>query len=178
MAAGAWVFVCGPSGAGKDSVIAAARGMVSTRKDIVFSSRMVTRPAQPGSDHEPVSEPDFFSLQQAGALAWHWQAHGFHYGIARRYAQDVQEGRRVVVNASRAHVSDLPVSPDIRVVHINAGALQLHERLVQRGRDSTSAVASRLARNSRFAGMRADCVIVNDAELAAAARRLADYLLA
>lgn len=175
---GAWIFVCGPSGAGKDSVIASARQALSGRQDIVFARRMVTRPAQHGSDHEPVAEADFLALLRDGALSWHWQAHGFYYGISRRYADDVLAGRSVVVNGSREHVNSLAPSPGLRVVQVTADQNQLADRLAQRGRDAASAVTERLARNTRFTGMQADCVIVNDAELAVAGRRLADYLVA
>jgi ribose 1,5-bisphosphokinase len=173
---GAWVFVCGPSGAGKDSVIASARQTLSSRQNIVFSRRMVTRVTQAGSDHDPLTESDFHALAQAGGLCWHWQAHGFFYGIAQHYAADVNAGRIVVINGSRSHVNQLPPSPGVRVVHITAAPDQLATRLRQRGRDGLSAVAERLARNARFEEMKADCVIVNDAELPAAGRRLADYL--
>jgi ribose 1,5-bisphosphokinase len=173
---GAWIFVCGPSGAGKDSVIASAGHMLASRQDIVFARRMVTRPAQHGSDHEPVAEADFLALLRDGALSWHWQAHGFYYGISQRYAGDVKAGRRVVVNGSREHVNSLAPSAELRVVRITADHKQLAERLARRGRDASAAVSERLARNTRFTGMQADCVIVNDAELAVAGRRLADYL--
>jgi len=173
---GAWIFVCGPSGAGKDSVIASARQAVSSRKDIVFARRVVTRAVQAGSDHDPVTESDFLSLVRSGGLHWHWHAHGFYYGIAQHYAADVQAGRLVVVNGSRAHVKDLPPSPDVRVVQIIADPDRLAARLMQRGRDTSSAVAERLARNRRFTSMKADRVIVNDAELAVAGQLLADYL--
>ena len=175
---GAWIFVCGPSGAGKDSVIASARETVSARKDIVFAHRMVTRAVQAGSDHDPVTESDFLSLARSGGLRWHWQAHGFYYGIAQHYAADVQAGRLVVVNGSRAHVKSLPPSPELRVVQVTTGSGQLAARLTQRGREAPGAVADRLARNAQFTGMKADCVIVNDADLAVAGQRLADYLTA
>lgn len=175
---GAWIFVCGPSGAGKDSVIASARQTLLAQKDIIFARRMVTRAMQAGSDHDPLTESDFHALVRAGGLRWHWQAHGFHYGIAQRYAADVQAGRLVVVNGSRAHVGELPPSPDVRVVQVTAGPAQLAARLTQRGRDASGAVAERLARNTGFIGMRADCVIVNEAELSAAGQKLADYLMA
>ena len=173
---GVWVFVCGPSGSGKDSVIDSARRLLSARPDIVFARRMVTRDAHAGSEHEPVANSAFAEMLQSGGLCWHWQAHGFGYGIARRYADDVERGHLVIVNGSRAHVTSLPPSPDVRVVRIAANPEQLATRLAQRGRDAPSAVAERLARNIHFTGMRADCVIVNDAELAVAGRRLADYL--
>lgn len=173
---GAWIFVCGASGAGKDSVIASARDLLSARQDIVFARRMVTRPAQPGSDHDPVDEADFLALLRAGGLSWHWRAHGFYYGISRHYGDEVEAGRSVVVNGSREHVNSLASSPGLRVVQVSADAHQLAERLARRGRDASDAVAERLARNTRFTGMQADCVIVNDAELAAAGQRLAGYL--
>ena len=174
---GAWIFVCGPSGAGKDSVIALAQQTIGEHQDIVFARRLVTRPAQAGSDHDPVSEAQFHALRQAGGLRWHWQAHGFHYAIAARYAADVQAGRRVVVNGSRAHVQGLSPSAEVRRVEVTASPALLAARLAGRDRDTASAVANRLARGAACFGSRAaNCVIVNDAELAVAAQRLADYL--
>lgn len=176
MRGGIWVFVCGPSGAGKDSVISAARTILSANPDIVFSRRMVTRPAQAGSDHDCLTLPEFRSLQQTDGLAWHWEAHGFCYGVASHYANDVQAGRVVVVNGSRAHAELLPVSPEVRLVHITAAQTVLHNRLTERGRDSAMSIEERLARNTRFAALQADCIIVNGGALADAARSLSDYL--
>ena len=173
---GAWVFVVGASGAGKDSVIASAQQFLDGRPDIVFSRRLVTRPVQSGSDHEPVTQACFLALQQAGGLHWHWQAHGFHYGIAQAYAEDVQAGRLVVVNGSRHHVSEMRGCAEVRVVEIAADPALLAERLWQRGRDSGRAVADRLARNARLTTVQADVVILNQAALAQAGKRLADYL--
>lgn len=173
---GAWVFVCGPSGSGKDSVIEFARQALGNRQDIVFARRMVTRAAQPGSDHDPVKDLAFAELRQLGGLCWHWQAHGFAYGIARHYAGAVQAGSLVVVNGSRAHVNSLPRSAQVRVVQISVDPDRLAARLAQRGRDTASAVAERLARNAYFTGMQADRVIANNGELAIAGGQLVDYL--
>ncbi len=174
---GAWVFVCGPSGSGKDSVMACAQQALASRADIVFARRFVTRPVQAGSDHDALSPAAFADLLQTGGLSWHWQAHGFAYGIASRYGDAVRRGQRVVVNGSREHVHGLPASPDTQVVHITADPDALAARLRQRGRDSTEAVARRLERNADFDDMRADCVIVNNGELADAGRQLVDYLV-
>ena len=173
---GAWVYICGPSGAGKDSVIEAARQIMGPQPDIVFARRMVTRATQPGSDHDAVSDAGFLELLKSGGLSWHWQAHGYSYGIARRYERDVLAGRQVVINGSRAHVLGLAPAPDLRVIEITADPQQVANRLIQRGRDSNSAVASRLARNTSFSGLQADLVIVNDGALTVAGRCLADYL--
>lgn len=173
---GRWVFVCGPSGAGKDSVIDSAQKLLGSRPGIVFARRMVTRAAHAGSDHDPVSASVFSGLLQSGGLCWHWQAHGFGYGIAGHYADAMRAGCTVVVNGSRAHVKSLSPSPALRVVQIHTDPDRLASRLLQRGRDTAEAVADRLARNLHFADMRVDCVILNNGELATAGRQLADYL--
>ena len=174
---GVWVFVCGPSGAGKDSVMASAERALSENHNIVFSRRLVTRAGQDGSNHDAVSESELLSMLQTGGLQWHWQAHGFHYGIQQRYAADVQAGRLVVVNGSRAHLARLAPSPALRVVQITANAAALAARLAQRGRDTPAAIAERLIRNPGFTDHQADCTISNNAEVEAASRCLVDYLL-
>ena len=177
---GKWVLVCGASGAGKDSVMAWAQNHLAEQRQVVFSRRMVTRPAQPGSDHDEVSPCCFEQLLEQRALAWHWQAHGFGYGVSTSYAAEVTAGRVVVVNGSREHVNTLghawALGHNVRVVQVLADSHQLEQRLHQRGRDSSHAVAQRLARNSQFADLRAECTIVNNGALADAGLQLAQYL--
>ncbi len=175
---GLWVFVCGPSGAGKDSVMHWAATHLAGRQDIVFARRMVTRQSHAGSDHDEVTAEQFARLNEGGGLAWCWEAHGFCYGIDARYAEQVAAGRVVVVNGSRDHASALEVAAQVRVVQIEAHAEHLASRLAQRGRDAPHEVSQRLARNARFTDLRVDHTIFNQGELADAGRRLADYLLA
>ena len=173
---GRWVFVCGPSGAGKDSVLGWAAAHLAARPDIVFARRMVTRPSHLGSDHDPVTPQQFAHLIGSGGLVWCWEAHGFHYGIEARYAAHVAAGKTVVVNGSRAHVDRLDAEQKVRVVQIVADADQLASRLEQRGRDAPHEVTRRLARNALFSDLRADLTILNQGELAHAGRQLAHYL--
>lgn len=173
---GAWVFICGPSGAGKDSVIAWARDQLAGNPDVVFSQRLMTRPAAAGVDHNGMAAEQFESLLRGGALAWHWQAHGFHYGIPARYAQQVRWGRVVVINGSREHVAGLRRSAALQVIQIAADPRDIATRLAQRGRDTPEAVAGRLARNALLAQVDADLVIANVGELAVAGGRLARHL--
>lgn len=46
---GALVYVMGPSGAGKDSVLNRARAMLSADLPILFAHRYITRPADSGA---------------------------------------------------------------------------------------------------------------------------------
>lgn len=173
---GAWVFVCGPSGAGKDSVIAWASQSLGQRTDVVFARRMITRPRQDGSDHDPVSGDDFSFLRDHAGLAWHWQAHGFGYGIPMRYAHQVAWGRVVVVNGSREHAQGLAPAAGIHRVLVTAPAQQLAVRLAQRGRDEREAVGRRLVRGARLSGWEADLIIQNERALATAGAALQGYL--
>lgn len=174
---GLWVFVCGPSGAGKDSVIRWAAGHLADRAEVVFSRRMITRAPQPGSDHEPVTAQRYARLLGSGALSWAWEAHGFHYGISSEYAQHVRAGRVVVVNGSREHVAAQDANPQVRVVQVLADQETLRQRLDARGRDHAEAVVQRLQRNERFCAMDEDLRIYNQGELAGAGRQLAEYLI-
>ncbi len=174
---GLWVFVCGASGAGKDSVMAWAAGHLRQHAGLVFARRMVTRAAQPGSDHDAVTSQQFANLQSAHALAWHWRAHGFDYGIALNYALCLERGDVVVVNGSREHVQGLQGRADVRRVQVVADVHTVAERLQRRGRDAPHEVRHRLARNTQFADLPSDCTILNQHSVAQAGQQLADYLL-
>ena len=173
---GLWVFVCGASGAGKDSVIGWAANHLADDPSVVFARRMVTRAPQPGSDHDPVTPQQFDQLVASDRLAWHWAAHGFAYGIGARYATDVLAGRTVVVNGSREHATALQPDDAVRVVHIVAERQQLLERLERRGREAPQEVAARLERNDRFSDLKTHHTIVNRGLLADAGQQLVHYL--
>jgi ribose 1,5-bisphosphokinase len=174
---GAWVFVCGPSGAGKDSVIAWARDRLAGHGDVVFSQRWLTRPTTAGADHQGIDPAHFARLRDSGGLAWHWEAHGFHYGVGARYARQVGWGRVVVVNGSREHVAGLHADSKLRVVQVVADPVEVAQRLSRRGREAPEGIASRLARNARLGPVGADLMISNDGALAVAGQRLAKYLV-
>lgn len=175
---GLWVFVCGPSGAGKDSVLGWAAKHLAARQDIVFARRVVTRPPHPGSDHDAVTPQQFAHLIDCAGLVWYWEAHGFHYGIEAHYAAQVAAGKIVVVNGSRAHAGALEAAEQVREVQIVADAAQLASRLEQRGRDAPHEISRRLARNALLSDLRTHHTILNQGELADAGRQLADYLVA
>ena len=134
---GKWVFICGPSGVGKDSVIAWAGKALACQSAIVFARRLVTRNAQPSSDHDAVDEADFLSLHQSGGLCWFWQAHGFYYGISQHYASHVSAGGIVVINGSRSHVDGLQASPNVKRVEITASPEKIAARLAKRRAQGT-----------------------------------------
>ena len=174
---GKWVIVCGPSGAGKDSVLGWAARELEGREGICFSRRLVTRAATPGSDHEEIDVGAMSALRDRGGLAWHWQAHGLHYGIRSEYAQRVAGGEIVVVNGSREHARPLAGRDDVRCVVVTADPQLLAQRLQARARESGGAIALRIVRNLEMDEPPADRIIDNSTELERAGSALRDYLL-
>jgi len=174
---GCWVIVCGPSGAGKDSVLGWAREALAPHPAFCFAQRLATRPSLPGSEHEEISRAGMEALRARGELAWEWDAHGHAYGVRGEYALRVRQGEIVVVNGSRDHVHGLARRPDLRCVLLTAPPHVLRRRLQERGREDGHSVALRMARNAGLPAPFADRVIVNDAGIELAGQALRDYLL-
>lgn len=173
---GTLVCVVGPSGAGKDSVMAAARALLGDDDRVIFTRRIVTRPADAGGeDHVAVSAEKFVSLRDADALALHWEAHGIAYGIPITIRDDLAQGRAVVANISRTAIAAARADFDAVVVEITADPEVLARRLAGRGRETAEDIAGRLAR-AVSVPTDADETIVNDGELAEAAQAFAAIL--
>lgn len=175
---GLWVFVCGPSGAGKDSVIDLARMSLEDQWRIVFTRRICTRAAGPADDHEEISRAEFARRRDAGELSWHWEAHGHAYGISRDYAKQIDEGRIVVVNGSREHAAKFADLPSVRVALVTAPPAAVEQRLLSRAREDGEGIRERLARNASLGSVRAHLHIDNSGALARASAQLAHWLLA
>ena len=136
--------VVGPSGAGKDTLLAGLCGPNGPH----WVRRIITRPEAAGDEpFEGVSEADFARREAAGEFALVWRAHGLAYGIPRAGLAPLAEGRDVVFNGSRgALVEALAAFPSLRVIHITAPGSVLAARLMARGREGEKDVAARLAR--------------------------------
>ncbi|MDR5654091.1 phosphonate metabolism protein/1,5-bisphosphokinase (PRPP-forming) PhnN [Ruixingdingia sedimenti] len=136
------VAVVGPSGAGKDMLIAAA---VARDPRLRRLRRVITRPAAAGGeDFEGVTAAEFAARKARGEFALDWQAHGLCYGIPR----DRIAGPGVAVfNGSRAALPQaLARFPGLRVVLVTAPPAVLAERLAARGREPAAEIRARLER--------------------------------
>jgi thymidine phosphorylase len=165
--AGRLVLVVGPSGAGKDTVLSAARarlGDTETSGATVFARRAITRPADAGGErHEAVSEADFAAVEAAGGYLLSWRAHGLAYGIPARYRDDLAAGRQVVANVSRGVVAQACARwPNCLTVVIDAPLALRAERLALRGREPANDVAARLYREAGWTPPTDTRIVVND----------------
>lgn len=166
---GRLVLVVGPSGAGKDTLLALARE--ACRDGVLFPRRVVTRRASPFEDHDTLSEPDFEIALQEGRLALSWGAHGLRYGIPCAMDAHIRAGGTAVCNVSRAIVPAARARyRRVSVVLVTASVEILAARLRARGR--TEDVADRLRRAADDGGLVPDVIIDNTGSAEEGARKL------
>lgn len=147
MTGGRLIAVVGPSGVGKDSII---DGLCARRPDLTRIRRTVTRAAElGGEDFDPISEPHFQDLVDAGAFCLHWQAHGLLYGIPQTAQVMIAGGQDCIVNLSRnALVAAAAKFPRLVVLSVTTAPAALARRLALRGRETEIEIAARLARQT------------------------------
>jgi ribose 1,5-bisphosphokinase len=159
---GTLFLVVGPSGAGKDALIAAARERLGTT--YLVPSRVITRSqGSAGEDHIGVDDATFERDERSGAFALSWRAHGYSYGIPVTIEKALAAGTNVVVNVSRTVVDEARTKmAPVRVIDVVASPAVLAERLRKRGRENKAEVAERLQPRKPVV---ADSVVVNDGAL-------------
>lgn len=142
------IYLMGPSGSGKDSLINALRQ--NPPKGLMVAHRYVTRPWQAGSEnHVELTVEEFALRDSTGLLSLSWGANDHFYGIGCEVNAWMDAGHTVLVNGSRAHLDEaktvygdalLPV-----MIHVNEAILR--QRLMQRGRESTDMIEARIQRS-------------------------------
>lgn len=159
---GVFVAVVGASGVGKDTLLSYAREHSGALAR--FPRRVITRPAGPGEDHDPMTRDEFSQARSQGAFAVHWQAHGFCYEIPASADAGIHDGLVVVANISRAVVDRLETRyRRLVVVRVTVPEEVRAKRL--RGRETEPVIGQRLARPDPAPGHRIDEVIENDRSL-------------
>lgn len=142
------ILVVGPSGAGKDTLLAGLRDRLAGRSDIHFARRAITRPADADAeDHDTLSESAFRDLVAKGEAALAWEAHGLGYVIPHRYDAAIRRGQTVIANGSRRALPEaFRKYQNITVLLITAPIEVLAQRLEARGRESRQEIETRLRR--------------------------------
>jgi ribose 1,5-bisphosphokinase len=148
--AGKLVYMVGPSGSGKDSLLQALANDLPG--GCLIMKRVITRPENsPGEVADSVSMQVFEQIEAQGGFSMSWRANGLAYGIPKDLDRHLAEGKTVLVNGSRSyctHVSQL--YPDVIIVLVAVKPELLRQRLVNRGRESLQEITLRLERNSCF----------------------------
>ena len=161
---GVFVAVVGPSGAGKDTVIAYARDHFADDAGVEFVRRVITRPSDTASeDHDTLEDAAFEEAENAFAFALSWSAHGLRYGLPARLDETIASGHVAVANVSRGAIALLRARyANVIVVEITAAADILAQRLAARGRESRGEVLARLARSAELSGAVAGATTIDN----------------
>jgi phosphonate metabolism protein PhnN/1,5-bisphosphokinase (PRPP-forming) len=176
-AAGMLILVVGPSGAGKDTLMAAARAALADDATFRFVRRDITRPAEAGGeDHNPVNPAVFAERRATGAYALCWGAHGLEYGVTADIAADLAAGRVVVANVSRGVIAEAARRYPVMVLEITAPPAVLAARLAARGRETAEDIAGRLARESALPPGVDVVTVMNDGTIADGAAKIVAML--
>lgn len=169
---GRLVLVVGPSGAGKDTLIAELRTRLDGDERYLFPRRIVTRPPSPAEDNVEADDATFLAIAEAGGFAFTWSAHNHRYGIPASVDHAIYGGRTVICNVSREIVAEARQRYEaVTVVEINAPADILKTRVAARSRSSDGDAGARVERRISMP-VEADAVVMNDGEVETAARRL------
>ncbi len=178
------IYMVGPSGVGKDSLLAwlAQHAHTGLRAPLHIARRSITRPADGGTEaHEALTEQAFSDLEAAGGFAMRWEANGLCYGIRRSELAPLEDGHWVLVNGSRAYVAQLRQGwPGASVLHIQAPADVVRQRLLARGRETGAALEARILRSQDLNAARlpGDMELVNAGSLDGSGRELLALLAA
>lgn len=159
---GRLILVVGPSGSGKDTLIARARAACRDDNTVYFPRRVITRPPSPSEDNDYLPPQAFNEALEHGMFAFWWDAHGLRYAIPIVADEEIAAGKTVVCNGSRSSVEGLRHRyANLFAVLIDAPAEVLKARLTARGRSSDGSLEQRLERNAALAGLVFDAAIDN-----------------
>ncbi|WP_438308252.1 phosphonate metabolism protein/1,5-bisphosphokinase (PRPP-forming) PhnN [Pseudomonas guariconensis] len=146
---GRLIFLIGPSGSGKDSLIDAARVHL-LENGVEVARRVITRSAESRGEVALSVSPEVFEqMCEDGEFAMHWQANGLQYGIPVQVNEWLSSGRHVLVNGSRGYLPEARRRyPNLLAIRLEVAPQVLRERLLTRGRESVEQVEQRLARSA------------------------------
>ncbi|SBW07289.1 ribose 1,5-bisphosphokinase [uncultured delta proteobacterium] len=148
---GVLVYVVGPSGAGKDTLIARVQdmptGSLETRP-LHVARRRITRPAGGSAEnHHEMTDAEFARALQKGEFVMHWESHGLSYGISREIDGWLAADAVVIVNGSREYLPEAAkMYPHLVPVLIRVTPEALRQRLAARGRETAGEIDERIRR--------------------------------
>ncbi|TDG02374.1 phosphonate metabolism protein/1,5-bisphosphokinase (PRPP-forming) PhnN [Paraburkholderia guartelaensis] len=177
---GMLIYVSGPSGSGKDSLLRYAREQLSGHARICFAHRYITRAADAGGEnHVALSAEEFAARSNSNLFALDWASNGLQYGIGSEVDHWLDKGLTVVMNGSREYLSQARARyPYLVPVEIAVPEAVLRERLLARGRETPEQVAQRLQRNRLLERSSGQVEIIrNDGDLEQAGQALISLIL-
>ena len=162
------VVVSGPSGVGKDAMLARVREL---RPEVFWAITATTRAMRPGEEHGVHhlfhTREEFLRLLERGELLEHAEVYGNLYGVPKAPVREaLAEGRDAIVRTDvQGAASIRALAPDALLIFVAPPSLEELERRL-RSRDTESAEETALRVEMSRQEMRDaawfDAVIVNE----------------
>ena len=142
---GRMIAIVGPSGVGKDTVMAALQ---KSRPDLSLVKRHITRPPDSiGEDHYALSSEEFSKAVDQQKFVLSWTAHGLLYGVSHEAVQKLYRGQDMLINLSRNILEEADdVFDHFIVINLTAPQEVLLNRLEERGREQIKDIKARIQR--------------------------------
>ncbi len=162
------VVVSGPSGVGKDAMLALVR---EQRPEVFWAITATTRAMRPGEEHGVhhlfLTRVEFLELLERGELLEHAEVYGNLYGVPKAPVREaLAEGRDAIVRTDvQGAASIRALAPDALLIFVAPPSLEELERRL-RSRDTESAEETALRVEMSRQEMRDaawfDAVVVNE----------------
>lgn len=162
------VVVSGPSGVGKDAMLALVR---EQRPEVFWAITATTRAVRPGEEHGVHhlfhTREEFLELLERGELLEHAEVYGNLYGVPKAPVREaLAEGRDAIVRTDvQGAASIRALAPDALLIFVAPPSLEELERRL-RSRDTESAEETALRVETSRQEMRDaawfDAVVVNE----------------
>lgn len=147
---GQLIYVVGASGSGKDSILQELA--LDLPPDCQIMQRFITRitPTETEVAYS-LSRQDFERKEQRGDFALSWCANGLAYGIDKSLDLYLEQGKKVLVNGSRAYWPHVYQRyPKAILVMIEVSSELLQQRLERRARETAEQIQARLKRHEQM----------------------------
>lgn len=158
-------YIMGASCSGKDSVMDRCRLYLKAEHRCLVAHRYITRPAQAGGEnHVELSLQEFQQRVEMNGFAMHWEANGYWYGIGCELYHWLGNGYHVLLNGSRAYLPEaIQLYKDVLIpVYLTITPATLKNRLIERGRESATAIEQRVKRAKDYSLVNDESCMVLD----------------
>ncbi len=147
---GKLIYLMGPSGAGKDTLLSLTKGICHEDaphlRPLYVATRHITRPPCDSIEkHISLSKQEFLYLLSTGYFLLHWQSHGHFYGIGKDINVALAQDCLVLMNGSRAYLPEAQRRfPDLIPILLHVEPEILQGRLWERGRENAEQIEERM----------------------------------
>ena len=140
------ILICGPSGAGKDTLIREARKYFASYPRVNFVKRYITRPPDEFEDNFFVCEQGFNILMRSNFFLVTWKSYGYYYGIPEYL---IREDCCNFISVSRKTISFFEEKfKNVFTIYVTADYETIKKRLTYRNREDMNILKQRLDRYS------------------------------